>query len=140
MIGNFRRPSRAAVRHRDLYGLIIDRARFHFELASVACRHGLHGIAHQVDENLLDLSPVDTHAGSMRVEAVMDLDSERPVHGQRQRARIFDHGDNVFYTLLSLAASEEITQASNDLTGPQGLFDGVAHGFSDFSVRLVAVI
>ena len=83
--------ARSAVGDGDLHHALITQGRRHVELAPSACFHRLDGIAHEIDEDLLDLDPVDEHVRGVRLEMQPHLDAERAGPRQGKRTSLLDH-------------------------------------------------
>src|SRR6516162_388816 len=87
------------------------------EFATLGLLHRRDGITDQVEQHLLDLHFVGQHKIGARIELeahahalVLDAD-------QRERARLLDELPHIFHPPLTLAPSDEIAQAADDLAG-----------------------
>ena len=67
--------------------------------------HRLERVAHQVDEDLLDLDPIGERPRGVRVEAKTRLDAERAAPDQCKSACLLDHRDDVLDAFLGLTAA-----------------------------------
>jgi len=61
LLYDFRSKARPAIGNRDLNGFLVAQCRRHNEFTAPALTHCLECIAHQIDEDLLDLHPICEH-------------------------------------------------------------------------------
>ena len=87
--------------------------------------HRLDGVAHQVEQHLLDLDLVGEHEVGARIELEAHADAVLLGADQRQRARLLDQLGEALDAPLALAAADEIAQAADDLAGAQRLLGGL---------------
>ena len=87
-------------------------------------RHRLQRIAEQVDQNLLDLDPIDQHQIVLRVEIEAKLDALFAGAGEAERAGFLDQLGEAFDALFGFAARDEIAQPPDDLAGAKRLLGG----------------
>ena len=119
--------ARPTVGDGDLHHAFITQRRRHVELAPSACLHRLDGIAHEIDEHLLDLDAVDENVPGVGLEMQPHLHAERPRPLQGQRTSLLDHRRHPLHPLLCFAAAYEFAQAPHDLPGAQDLLAGLTH-------------
>ena len=114
-----------SVRHRDLDQIPAERVGLDGDLGPFALLHGLARVAHQVDQDLLDLDPVGPHGLQAGGDADPGDQALLPGPDEGQRARLLDQPRDGLEPALRLAAGDELPQAADDLTGPQGLLGGL---------------
>ena len=99
--------------------------------------HGVECVSKQVDQNLLDLDPINQHLIVLRVEIEAKLDALFAGAGKPERARFFNQLGKAFNALLRFSARNEVAKTPNDLPGPQRLFGGTIQGSLNLrSVRI----
>ena len=80
--------------------------------------HGLDRVAHQVEQDLLDLHLVDQHQVDLRVEVEADAHAMLLGADQGQRAGLLDQLRQALDPPLGLAAGDELAQPADDLRRP----------------------
>ena len=102
--------------------------------------HRLDGVAHQIEQDLLNLHLVGEH--EIQPRRKREAHPHAPVLGadQRQRACLLDQ---LFYVLdapLALAVGDEIAQPADDLAGAQRLIGRLVHGVANKACAFVGAI
>lgn len=92
------------------------------QLAAWDALHCLDRVAHQVEQNLLNLDAVRQDEFGCRIELVGDADINFPCADQGQRSGFLDQRRQTFDLPLALASRDEVAKVANDISGPQGLF------------------
>ena len=87
--------------------------------------HRLDGVAHQVEQHLLDLHLVGQHQVGARIELEAHPHAVLLGADQRQRARLLDQLGEALDPPLGFAARDEIAQPADDLAGAQRLLGGL---------------
>ena len=100
----------------------------------------LDGVAHQVEQHLLDLHLVGQHQVAARIELEADPDAVLLGADQRQRARLLDQLGEALDPPLALAAAHEIAQAADDLAGAQRLLGGLVERIAHHAGALVGAL
>ena len=94
-------------------------------------RHRLKGIAKQVDQNLLDLDPVDQHQIELRVQTEAKLHILLAGARQTERAGLLNQLRKALDAFFRFAARDKIAKPANDLAGAERLLGSAVHGIFD---------
>ena len=88
--------------------------------------HALHGVADQVDQDLLDLDAIGQHQIGLGIEPERHGDAGLPRADQGERAGVLDQLGEVLDPPVALAAGHELAQSADDVAGTQRLVGGLA--------------
>ena len=121
------RNSRSSIGDVDLDHPAVRRRRYD-EFAVLGLLHRFDGVAHEVEQNLLNLHLVREHKLALRVEGKAHVHTAVLGADEGKRARLFDELLYVLNPPLAFAARNEITQPANDLPRPQRLLGRLFHG------------
>ena len=88
--------------------------------------HALHGVADQVDQDLLDLDAIGQHQIGLGVEPERRGDAGLPRADQGKRAGVLDQLGEVLDPPVAFAAGHELSQSADDVAGTQRLVGGLA--------------
>ena len=103
-IGNLLGDARAGVGDADLDHIAVNGLGRHQQFSPLAVMHGLDGVAHEIEQHLLDLNLVHQHRVGVALEAEQGLDPLVLGADQGQRARFFDQLADILGPLLGFAA------------------------------------
>jgi len=103
------------------------------DLAALARLERLDGVAHQVEDDRLDLDLVDEHRRDVAVERKARPDRVLLRADEGERSRLLDDLVQLLDALLGLAGGDEGTQAADHLAGARRL----RHRLLDHRIELV---
>src|SRR5580692_531464 len=134
------RDSRPGIGNADFDHIFAHRQSGDDQFAPFDVFHRIDGVAHQIEQNLLDLHLVGEH----EIAAVVEIEAHAHAlvlgADQRQGAGLLDQLLDILHPALGLAAGHEVAQPANDLAGAQRLVAGLVHGITQRrGARVLAV-
>ena len=132
------RDSRSSIGDVDLDHPAVRRRRYD-EFAVLGLLHRFDGVAHEVEQNLLNLHLVGEHKLDRRIEGKAHAHAAVLGADQGKRARLLDELLDVLDPPLAFAARNEIPQPANDLARPQRLLGRLFHGVAQHRRTFVGV-
>src|SRR5690554_1365207 len=128
---------RSAIGYAELYHTLLGLAAGDHEFTLLDRLHGLDGIAHEVENDLLKLCRVGENRRQILAQGDLYLNILLARSNQGQGEGFLDHGIEVVGLQLTLAAANELAQTPNDLPGSFSLLHRPGHQFRDAPRPLV---